>query len=168
MRHEDLETVLSWRNHPETRKYMLTRHEISVDEHRQWFENASSEADHCLLIFEANGSPAGFVHFRGFLAGGIANWGFHVAPGSPKGTGTMLGASALDYAFESLEVHKVCGQALDFNEASIRLHQHLGFVQEGVMREQHLVQGAYCDLILFGLLGTEWPPSVLQRKESAA
>ena len=29
--------VLAWRNHPAVRGFMLTQHEISLDEHRQWF-----------------------------------------------------------------------------------------------------------------------------------
>lgn len=167
MRHEDLQTVLSWRNDPETRKYMLTQYEIGIEEHLQWFEHASSDPERCLLIFEVHGSPTGFVHFNGVLTTRVANWGFHVAPGSPKGTGKKMGTSALEYAFEQLKLHKVCGQALVFNEASIHLHQHLGFVQEGVLREQHLIGKAYRNLVLFGLLKDEWPSTKPARKGSA-
>ena len=89
-------------------------------------------------------------------AGGIADWGFYAAPDAPKGTGRKLGASALTYAFARLELHKVCGQALDFNERSIHFHLRLGFQQEGVLREQHFDGEQYHGIVCFGLLATEW------------
>ncbi len=94
----------------------------------------------------------GFVQFSGVAPGGIADWGFYAAPEARKGSGSKLGVAALGFAFETLGLHKVCGQALDFNEASIRFHLRLGFQQEGVLREQKRIGGKYHDLICFGLL----------------
>lgn len=153
----DLENVLVWRNHPNIRQYMLTRHEISPDEHRAWFERASHDPTRRLLIVEEDGHPLGFVHFANVAPGGIADWGFYAVPEAPKGTGRKLGSHALDFAFRGLDLHKVCGQALAFNDASIGFHRALGFQQEGVLRDQVRIDGAYHDLIHFGLLVHEWP-----------
>lgn len=152
----DLEQVLAWRNNVKVRRYMLTQHEISPAEHRQWFERTSLEPMRRLLIVEEDGLPLGFVHFKGVVPEGIADWGFYAAPDVPKGSGRKLGVTALDFAFGALGLHKVCGQALDFNEASIRFHRELGFRQEGVLRQQHRIDGTYHDLICFGLLRDEW------------
>ena len=158
METRDLETVLAWRNHHDVRQYMRTRHEISIDEHRHWFERASNDPTRYLLIVEHDERPLGFVHFSNVAPTGIADWGFYAVPGAPKGgTGRKLGSCALDFAFRSLNLHKVCGQALGFNEASIRLHRALGFQQEGVLRDQFRIDGVYHDLISFGLLAHEWP-----------
>lgn len=153
----DLAAVLSWRNHPEVRGYMLTQHEIHPDEHRAWFAQASADPARRLLIVEGGEVPLGFVHFTGVAAGGIADWGFYAAPDAPKGLGRRLGAAAMDYAFGALGLWKVCGQALDFNTASARLHLALGFKQEGILRDQCLLGGEYHDLVCFGLLASEWP-----------
>lgn len=152
----DLQLVLDWRNHPEIRRYMLTQHEISFDEHREWYERASREATRRLLIVEEGGMPIGFVHFTGVAPDAIADWGFYAAPDSPKGSGRKLGTAALNFAFAAERVHKVCGQALDFNESSICFHQALGFRQEGVLRDQCSIGNTYHDLICFGLLSHEW------------
>lgn len=152
----DLETVLAWRNHPGVRRYMLTQHEISLDEHRQWFAVAEKDATRRLLIVEEAELPLGLVHFRGVGRGRIAEWGFYVATGAAKGTGTKLGTAALDFAFHALDLHKVFGQVLDINKASLRLHLKLGFRQEGVLRDQCLIGKTYHDLICFGLLRHEW------------
>lgn len=152
----DLEMVLAWRNHPKIRRRMLTQHEIGMDEHRSWFERSTSDSSRALLIGEDSGSPLGFVHFSGVAPQSVAGWGFYAAPGAPAGSGTKLCAAALDFAFQQLALHKVCGQALDHNQASIRLHRRLGFREEGVLREQHLIGGTRHDLICYGLLRREW------------
>ena len=153
----DLERVLAWRNHPDVSRYMLSQHDISRDEHRHWFELASRDPTRRLLIVEDGESALGFVHFSGVASGAIADWGFYAAPDAPKGAGKMLGITAVDFAFQSLELHKICGRALGFNEASIRLHSALGFQQEGVLRDQHRIGSTYHDLICYGLLSHEWP-----------
>lgn len=156
MRPDDLELVLEWRNHPTVRLYMLTQHEISLAEHASWFAKVGKDPCRRLLIVEEDGLPLGFVQFSGVSEGGTADWGFHTVPGAAKGSGTKMGRAALDYAFKELKLHKVCGQALEFNGASIALHQRLGFVQEGVLREQNRINGSYCALVCFGLLESEW------------
>lgn len=156
----DVELVRMWRNHSDIRRYMLTQHEISHDEHRRWFERASEDPARRLLIVQEGEMAFGFVHFSGVVRGGVADWGFYAAPDAPRGSGRKLGMAALNYAFQTQELHKVCGQALDFNEASIRLHRMLGFQQEGVLRDQHRVGDTYHDLICFGLLRCEWSGKV--------
>jgi UDP-4-amino-4,6-dideoxy-N-acetyl-beta-L-altrosamine N-acetyltransferase len=156
MTERDLSCVLSWRNHPAIRRHMLTQHEITPEEHEEWFRRSASDLDIRLLVFHQGDDPAGFVHFSGALCATTLNWGFYAAPDAPKGTGRKLGLAALDYGFAVLHAHKVCGQALGGNHASIRFHQSLGFQQEGVLREQHLIDGQYHDLVCFGLLRHEW------------
>lgn len=152
----DLEQVLAWRNHPEIRRYMYTTHEIGQVEHRAWFERASTDPRKHLLIFEIDAKPLGFVNLVELNAHGIADWGFYVATDAPKGTGLKLGQAALKYAFETLRLHKVCGQALDFNERSIKFHERLAFQQEGMLRDQHFDGGRYRSIVAFGILSQEW------------
>lgn len=152
----DLLLVLSWRNHPQIRRYMLTQHEISFEEHKNWFAKASQDASRRLLIVEDDHMPIGYVQFSNVTEGGVADWGFYANPKAPKGIGRKLGTTALDHAFRQLHLHKVCGQALAFNNGSIAFHERLGFTQEGVLRDQCRIDGTYHALICFGLLQHEW------------
>jgi UDP-4-amino-4,6-dideoxy-N-acetyl-beta-L-altrosamine N-acetyltransferase len=156
MAERDLVTVLDWRNHPQVRGYMYHRHEISLDEHRDWFARVSADPRHHALIVESADQPLGFVQFKPAGDGGIVDWGFYLTPGATKGSGRRLGRAALAYGFGTLGLHKVCGQALAFNERSIALHRALGFRDEGVLRDQHFDGGAYHAVFCFGLLSTEW------------
>ena len=152
----DLKRVLLWRNNPEIRRHMYTQHEISLEEHTRWFLQASRDPDRYLLIFEIDECPYGFINIHQIAAGGIADWGFYAAPNAPKGTGHALGKEALKFAFATVSLHKLCGQALAFNERSISLHLNLGFRHEGLLRQQHFNNGLYHDVVYFGLLANEW------------
>ena len=156
VRSEDLSALLAWRNHPLVRNFMLSQHEIQADEHRDWFARSSSDVTQRLLIIEEDREPIGFAQFSGVTERGISDWGFYARPDAPKGVGTKLGFAALEYAFIELRLHKVCGQAISGNSASIALHRKLGFSEEGVLREQRRIEGKYHSLICFGLLENEW------------
>lgn len=156
MVYADLELVLTWRNHPDVRRYMYTQHEITLDEHQRWFERTLPNPKKNLLIFEVNHQPLGFVNFNETGNGRIADWGFYAAPDAPKGSGRQLGRAALNHAFTQLKLHKICGQALAYNERSIQFHQSLGFQQEGILRDQHFDGEQYHHVICFGLIGHEW------------
>lgn len=157
----DLDMVLAWRNHPDVRRFMFTQHEIGIDEHRNWFAKANKDASRQLLIIEKAKQAIGYVQFSQVVDGGIADWGFYARPDAAKGDGRKLGVMALNYAFGHLKLHKVCGQAIAGNEASIAFHQRLGFTLEGVLRDQHRIVDAYHSLHCFGLLASEWQPGIL-------
>jgi UDP-4-amino-4,6-dideoxy-N-acetyl-beta-L-altrosamine N-acetyltransferase len=153
---DDLPMVLAWRNHPAVRDFMLTQHEISLEEHRQWFARVNSDKSRQQLIVMDGLAPLGFVQFNSAIQGGIADWGFYVQPDAPKGSGTKLGKAALRHGFYMLGLHKVCGQAIESNAASIAFHHKLGFREEGRLRDQQRVDDRYDTLVCFGLLAKEW------------
>lgn len=156
MTHGDLAAVRQWRNHPDVRQHMFDQHEITPDEHQQWFEHQSTDPNRALLIYEDDGLPSGFVAISRGRCLQVADWGFYAAPGAPKGTGRALGSLALDHAFGSMALHKVCGQTIAGNRRSIDLHLALGFRHEGLLRDQHFDGLHYHAVVCFGLLATEW------------
>jgi UDP-4-amino-4,6-dideoxy-N-acetyl-beta-L-altrosamine N-acetyltransferase len=150
----DLDAVLRWRNHPDVRRHMFTQHEITVAEHRAWFESASRDPRRHLLIFEAGGAPAGFVSFALGDEAGVADWGFYLAPEAARGQGRALGTAALAFAFKELKVSKVRGEALEDNERSIKFHERLGFAREGLLRKD--AGGRPVGVVRFGLAASAW------------
>lgn len=155
MTEADLASVLRWRNHPDIRRFMFIRHEISPQEHSRWFHKVLQDSSRHLLIFQPEDTALGFVQIS-CNGDNLADWGFYLAPEAPRGTGSALGKSALAYAFSTLKQHKLCGEALGFNDKSIRFHLKLGFTQEGVLRQQHFDGEQYHDIYRFGLLASEW------------
>jgi len=159
MNEKDLAQVLAWRNHLDVRRYMYSTHEISIQEHQSWYEKARNNNALNLLIYEQRGQALGFVRFSRSSCPEVADWGFYLAPDAPPGSGGMLGELALEYGFSVLKLHKLCGQALAFNERSIRFHLRLAFREEGRLREQHFDGIEFHDVVCFGLLKQEWKAS---------
>lgn len=156
MTEADLEMVLLWRNHTEVRRYMYTTHEISLEEHRNWFARVSKSPTVNLLIYEHLEQACGYVNMSRGRCNEVADWGFYLAPDAPRGTGRSLGKLTLNHAFDALKLHKVCGQALGFNARSIAFHKKLGFTEEGCLRHQHFDGTVFHDVVCFGLLENEW------------
>lgn len=157
MTEDDLEQVLSWRNHAEVRKFMFDSREIRMDEHRRWFRQTQEKSTSSLLLLEADGVPKGFMNISRLEKDSpIAEWGFYASPGAAKGTGRTLGRLSLQFAFSELNLHKVCGRVLSFNEKSLRFHESMGFSEEGVLRDQYFDGEEFFDVISFGMLSKEW------------
>lgn len=157
MQNSDLDLILTWRNHPEVRRYMYTRHIIGQEEHQGWFDRAHSDPYKHPLVFEIGGQPRGFVNVTVVdKVARRAEWGFYLAPEAPSGSGRRLGEQALAYVFRDLQLHKLCGEALTYNERSVRFHERLGFRQEARLRDHHFDGIRYHDVIGFGLLAAEW------------
>jgi UDP-4-amino-4,6-dideoxy-N-acetyl-beta-L-altrosamine N-acetyltransferase len=154
----DLPMILEWRNHPDIRRFMLNQHQIALEEHIEWFRQTTRDMHRQIYIVEDLDRPLGFVQFNRVSAGGVSDWGFYAVPNSSKGTGKKIGITALDHAFRDLKLHKICGQAVESNRASIEFHKRLGFKQEGLLREQQKIGDTYYTMVCFGLLAAEWRP----------
>lgn len=62
----------------------------------------------------------------------------------------------LGYYFNELRYQKATIQIAGFNAASIRLHERLGFQQEGRLRRHGFTHGTHHDMLVYGLLAEEW------------
>lgn len=150
---EDLEMVRAWRNHPDIKKFMFTQNEVLPEEHLAWFERANKDGSKNLLIYMENALSLGFVQFSAIRnQKTIVDWGFYTAPNANKGTGTKMTTLGLDYAFNQLNAHKVFAEILKYNAPSIKLHQKLGFSQEGALHDHYFDGENYHAVLCFGLI----------------
>lgn len=60
------------------------------------------------------------------------------------------------YMFGELRYQKCTVQVYDFNTPSIRLHERLGFQQEGRLRRMGFSAGKHFDILMFGLAAEEF------------
>ena len=68
-----------------------------------------------------------------------------------------MGFLALEEIFYTLSIRKVYGEVLDSNTPSIRMHQKLGFSQEGRFLCEHILKGdTYVDVIRFAQDAKRW------------
>ena len=153
---QDLEQILQWRNDARTRKFMFNQEPIEVHAHKAWSRKVKACDQKFVGIVEAAGLTLGFVQFETNKTSTVADWGFYKNPDVPRGAGMLIGICALNHAFHTMGLQKVCARVLDFNLPSIAMHKRLGFVQEGLLRAQHRLGDLSYDVICYGLLSHEW------------
>lgn len=157
IRDDELATMLAWRNHPAVRGKMYTRHEISLAEHLAWWERIRESENHHYRMYEFQGQALGIAAITGIdWTHRNASWAFYAAPDAPRGTGSRMEFLLLEEVFEVLQLHRLHGEVLAFNQPVLRLHGKFGFTMEGVLRQQHWLDDHYEDVHLIGMLANEW------------
>jgi len=79
---------------------------------------------------------------------GEAAWG--------RGYATEGAGALLQWGFGTLDLNRVQAEADTRNPASARVLEKLGFVHEGTLREDCVVDGVVSDSWVYGLLRREW------------
>lgn len=74
------------------------------------------------------------------------------------GYATEAARALLEWAFASLDLNRVQAETDTRNAGSARVLEKLGFVQEGTLREDCVVDGDVSDSWVYGLLRREWAP----------
>lgn len=73
-----------------------------------------------------------------------------------QGFATEAAGAVLGWAFDTLDLNRVQSETDTRNLASARVLEKLGFVHEGTLREDCIVNGEVSDSWVFGLLRQDW------------
>lgn len=73
-----------------------------------------------------------------------------------QGFATEAAGALLQWAFDTLDLNRVQAETDTRNAASSRVLEKLGFVREGTLREDCIVDGEVSDSWVYGLLRREW------------
>lgn len=102
------------------------------------------------------------IGFEQFEISGRASATLTIAIGNRdwwgKGVGRETRPAIAEFLFERVGCHRITGMVSSRNLPSIFNHQMLGMVHEGTLRENwlDLATGEFADLLVFGLLRSEW------------
>ena len=73
-----------------------------------------------------------------------------------QGFATEAAGALLQWAFDTLQLNRVQAETDTRNTASSRVLERLGFVHEGTLREDCIVEGEVSDTAVYGLLRRQW------------
>lgn len=99
-----------------------------------------------LNFFSERGRRSGVADV-GIMLGERAFWG--------QGLATDVLHALSRYAFEEQGARKLTAGAMSLNVAMVKAFLRIGYLEEGRLRQQLLVEGGYCDHVLFGCFKTE-------------
>ncbi len=152
---EDISLILRWINDPEVTQYLKTYLPKMEANENEWINNLHKETDHnIMLMIVVEEKPIGIMGFNnidwkdriaitGAFIGEKEYWG--------KGYGTDAKMVLLDYAFNILNLRKICSSVICFNERSHAYLVKCGYVQEGTLAQQVYFQGRYWDEIIMAV-----------------
>jgi RimJ/RimL family protein N-acetyltransferase len=73
-----------------------------------------------------------------------------------KGYGTDALKTIIEYAFNDMNLHRLEGEVIEYNDVSKKVLETLGFKPEGRLREAKYSKGKYWDILRYGLLKNEY------------
>jgi RimJ/RimL family protein N-acetyltransferase len=73
-----------------------------------------------------------------------------------QGVGTVAISQIVEFGFVRRNLRRMHLQAIASNLGAIRAYEKAGFVIEGRLRQHAWVRGAYEDIVLMGILRSEW------------
>jgi UDP-4-amino-4,6-dideoxy-N-acetyl-beta-L-altrosamine N-acetyltransferase len=161
----DAEDLLRWRNSPSVAPFMFNDRPIHADEHEAWVSRILHDEPTALRrVFTANDVPVGFFSLTSIdYSNKCCVWGGYLAPDVPRGQGVgrAMMDESLRIAFTERGMHRVVVEAIVGNDRAIALYESVGFKREGVLRDRAEQQSGFVDVVILGLLESEWikPPS---------
>lgn len=163
----DLPLLVRWLNDQEIVQYLMRYLPVSMEEEKEWFKQLSADksTDIVFAIVPLAGTYAGQligtmgIH-RISWRDGIAFTGatIGVSEYQGKGYGADAKMNLLNYAFNTLNLRKICSMVLAFNERSLRYSARCGYKIEGRRVNQVYRNGAYHDEVLLGVFKEDWLP----------
>ena len=165
---EDIEWMRNQRNDPSMRRYFREWKDISKEKQKEWYSEKGNNLNPNHVYFKIEHNPTmGSAYTGGTLVGccGLhyVDWRLRSAEFgvflSKESRGKGIGKKALellfDFGFKEMNLHKIWAEVYD-NNSSIELYRKLGFVDEGVLRDNYFCEGKYGNSIIMSVLENEW------------
>jgi RimJ/RimL family protein N-acetyltransferase len=127
---------------------------------RDWYSTRNDQTDRLDLavVDKATGQCVGEVVFNEWSEPNRGcNFRTIIGPrGRDRGLGTEAIRLFLCYGFEQLGLRRISLDVLNFNPRAKRVYDKLGFVTEGVLREEHRWGDEWIDVTIMSMLAREW------------
>lgn len=149
---EDTENILRWRNTSEIRRNFIYQETLTFEDHISWLENmvATKKVVQFIIIEKGTSQAIGSVFLRDIdLKNQKAEYGIFIGEVSAhgKGYGTEAAKLIVDYGFNELELNKIFLRVFADNLAGIRSYKKVGFVEEGLFRQDVKIENEFRDMV---------------------
>ena len=124
------EKVRQWRNRDNIRKFMLTQHTISKEEHSQWIEDLMTRDDWKFWVVFFEGAPIGSVYLQNMNHKDLTSeWGFYIGEDVYKGRGLgkAIFFKLLNIFFDDMKFATLFTRILSDNTVALALYKKFKF-----------------------------------------
>ena len=140
---DDYKTSIEWRKDDEIWSMLVgPKYFVSEAYEKKWVEDAIFNSKNKLTLaicLKESDEHIGYTYISNIdwknrsaqSHSKIANGDFR-----GKGYGTMASTALVKYAFEELNLHCIYSHVIEYNEASKRVREKIGFIREGILRDR--------------------------------
>ncbi|WP_198672081.1 GNAT family N-acetyltransferase [Pseudogemmobacter bohemicus] len=145
-------------------RYMSQPHFTSVEQLADWLTDSEWPGRTWVAIDKLDGSLAGRYVASPGRDDGVLELGYVTTTGRQgHGVATECMTALVDHLFMEGGVRRLYLEIDAENLASVRLADRLGFTCEGCLRQHEITHKGLCDMLVYGLLHTEWLNQTLQQ-----
>lgn len=163
MTKDDIPYFLRWMNDQEVTQYLLAFLPMEADE-LEWIDRLQKNKNEDIVLVMVDpktGKPIGSMGIHrinwkdrvastGAVIGDKAYWG--------KGYGSEAKMLLLNYAFNTLNLRKICSGCVSFNTRSEAYSKKCGYKREGVFKKHIFRNGRYWDHVNLAVFKEDWLP----------
>ncbi|MBV7276560.1 GNAT family N-acetyltransferase [Clostridiaceae bacterium UIB06] len=128
----------------------------TVEAEREFIKNALEKNNALFIIAEVDGKVVGNLNFSGGPRKRIAHVGEFGVSVLKEYWGNRIGEELIRYLIDwsknSKIIKKINLRVRTENKRGIGLYKKLGFLEEGVLKRDYLIDGEFYDSLLMGLL----------------
>ena len=155
----DLSKLMKWRVSEEVTKYMYTDPGLDLKKQEEWFAKVSDDDTIAIWVVSYNGHDFAVAHLYDInLLHKRCFWGYYIGEQSlrNKGLSKQISCNIYDHVFYKLNLNKICGEVIGYNEKVIRMAEKRGFDVEGVFKQHIFKNGQFHDVIRIALMKYKW------------
>jgi RimJ/RimL family protein N-acetyltransferase len=157
----DVGAIFTWVNDTGAARLDFAWRPVDFNAFKSFIDKLSSDMTQVLFAIRriANSEIVGFVLLKNIQpVHRSAELGIRIGVEGDRGqgTGTRAVLLVLDYAFRTLNLHRVSLSTLAHNARAIASYRSAGFEVEGLLREASFIDGKWCDLTIMAALRRDW------------
>lgn len=156
----DTNNIIKWRNTSFVQRNFIYQNNLTKDEHEKWLNSRVIDGDvEQFIIVDEEIGDVGSIYLRDInLQHRKAEFGIFIGEKSAcgKGIGTQAAKLLLKYAFENMHLNKIFLRVFADNIGAIKSYEKVGFVEEGIFREDVLINEKPKDVVFMGIVRREW------------
>ena len=161
---KDLKQLKKWRNNPNLRKFFREHRELNMFQQKTWFQEKVIKDNNTLMFAIRQNKNQALIGCCGLVN---INWihrhadlslyiGYDELYVDNIGFCEESCRLLLSYGFKELGLNKVWTEIYEFDKKKDDLYQKIGFVQDGILRQNYFFKNKWWDSKILSILQNEF------------
>lgn len=158
---KDTDLIIKWRNNSKVRKNFIFQGKLTKEIHEKWLKDKvfTGNVVQFIIMEKKTNRPLGSIYLRDIDKINMkAELGIFIGEDNARGKGYGKEAivELLKYGFTKLKLNKIYLRVLKDNVVAISSYNKSGFSQEGLFKQDVVINGQYYDIAFMAIFKSDW------------